>query len=164
MFLVFSGGSPVVRSPSRRRPISRFTHHHASSITLHPSGHVREGINGCPFCVNHGGPGDSELMSNGVTFRQRQRLCIERSAERGMGRQRVGQTGKSYGIPMEQHASNTPGAGWVLAGSAGAARRGPGEVPQFKSLPKLAGSGGIRRVARARPEGGSQGKGPGQRF
>ena len=99
---------------------------------------------------------------------------MEKSAECGMGRQRVGETGKSYGIPMEylwstygipmeQHASNTPAAGGVMAGSVGAATMGPGEVPEFKSLPKLAGSGGIRRVRRPRQERGSKGNGPGQR-
>ena len=36
---------------------------------------------------------------------------------------------------MEKHAHNTPTAGWALDGTAGAARRGAGEVPKFKSLP-----------------------------
>ena len=110
-----------------------------------------------------------------VTVRQRQRLCTESIAECGMGRQRVGKTGKSYGVPMEyvwntygttrsQHARSTPTAGLVIAGSAGAARRVLGEAPEFKRLPKLAGSGGIRRVGRAPQEGGSEGKDPGQRL
>src|ERR1035441_7920027 len=99
-----------------------------------------------------------------VTVRQWQRLCTESIAGCGMGRQRVGKTGKSYGVPMEQHARSTPAAGLVMAGSAGTARRGLGEVPEFKRLPKLAGSGGIRRVGRAPQEGGSEGKDPGQRL
>ena len=55
---------------------------------------------------------------HGVTLRQRQRLCMEKSVEWGMGRQKVGETAKSYricmefvwnlyGVCMEQHARNT---------------------------------------------------------
>ena len=39
----------------------------------------------------------------------------------------------SYGVPMEQHASNTPAAGWVLAERAGVGRRGPGELIRFNT-------------------------------
>ena len=70
----------------------------------------------------------------------------------------------TYGTTRSQHARSTPTAGLVIAGSAGAARRVLGEAPEFKRLPKLAGSGGIRRVGRAPQEGGSEGKDPGQRL
>ncbi len=76
------------------------------------------------------------------------------NGEAGAGRQRVERPGNSYGIPMEflwstygvpmeQHASNTPATGCVLAGSAGAGRRGPGELAEWKRLPRLAGAVGF---------------------
>jgi hypothetical protein len=53
----------------------------------------------------------------------------------------------SYGVPMEQHASNTPAAGWVLAEGAGAGWRAPGELAELKSLPQQAGVEGIAQRA-----------------
>ena len=52
-----------------------------------------------------------------------------------------------YGICMEQHAHNTPTAGGVLAGITVPARRGAGEVPEFKSLPRLGGAEGFTEWA-----------------
>ena len=34
----------------------------------------------------------------------------------------------------QQHDNNTPAAGWLMAGDAGTARRGPGAGPEFKRL------------------------------
>ncbi len=67
----------------------------------------------------------------------------------------------TYGIPMEQHARNTPAAGWVLAERAGAERREPVELPALKRSPKLARSGGWAEGTGARQEGGSGGEGDG---
>jgi hypothetical protein len=64
---------------------------------------------------------------------------------------------------MEYVWNNTVATREVLAGSAGAVRKGIGDVPEFQSLPKPTESGGIRRVGWARPAAGSEVNGPGQR-
>jgi hypothetical protein len=92
-----------------------------------------------------------------------------------MARQRVGKMGKAYGVRMElvwslygicmeQHAHNTPTAGGVLAGITVPARRGAGEVPEFKSLREPAGAEGFtgwagrgrQEAAKAKPPAGGQ--------
>ena len=105
-----------------------------------------------------------------VTVRQRQRLCTESIAECGMGRQRVGKTGKSYGIRMEyvwnntlatrsQHANSRLGNSRECRGCKEGTRRGAGVQTltqaggQRRDSPGGPGAAGRRkRRQRSRPE------------
>jgi hypothetical protein len=67
------------------------------------------------------------------------------------------------GTTRVQHARSTLAAGWALAERAGAEREGIRRVNGIEKLGPAGGGGGIRWVVRGRQEGGSEGKGSGQR-